>query len=260
MRCTLRWVIFFLAFVGAGTLVDYYYGFKNDIRGWHYPVKGLAILMTLLILLTLWETYLKRRKERSARRMDSPRPDVFDLDPMLSRMFKTAPDGHKVFFPLGPGRGYTIASEQDYRRLGQQLKVLWVAVFLLGILLVYIALQTFLYGSAILIGYVILALPALIFLPLPYFVWLGYWLCRLQPSDEKYETMSLEDWAHLNSAWTLWLMEIITLAFVSCGIIAFILDPGTWPLALAALFIFGPVAALVAYMLVLRRRPVRTRS
>jgi hypothetical protein len=69
---TLRWVILFLAVVGAGTLVDYYYGFKNDIRSWHYPVKAVVILMTWLVLWKLWETYLKRRKERSARRMDSP--------------------------------------------------------------------------------------------------------------------------------------------------------------------------------------------
>jgi hypothetical protein len=106
-----------------------------------------------------------------------PRPppkgsDVDELDAMLSLWFNTAPDGRKVYFPWrSTGRGYTIASEHDYRRVHQQLKVIWVSVPILGYLLVLLASAAFSSGSALLKGYVILALPiVLVFFPLLFYV------------------------------------------------------------------------------------------
>ena len=165
-----------------------------------------------------------------------------DLDAMLSLWFNTAPDGRKVYFPWrSTGRGYTIASEHDYRRVHQQLKVIWVSVPILGCLLVLLASAAFSSDSALLKGYVILALPiVLVFFPLLFYVWLGYWrywLRRLQPSDEKYkyERMSRQEVmnffvARLYPSGALWLMEIVALAFVSLGIVAFIVNPGSRPL------------------------------
>jgi hypothetical protein len=59
------------------------------------------------------------------------KPDVGYLDALASSLFKTAPDGRKVFFPLGLGRGYAIVSEHDYRRLKQQIKIYMVSLVLL---------------------------------------------------------------------------------------------------------------------------------
>ena len=181
-----------------------------------------------------------------------------DLDAMLSLWFKTAPDGRKVFFPWrSTGRGYPIASDHDYRRLHQQLKVIWVSVPMLGCLLVLLASAAFSSGSALLKGYVILTLPiVLVFFPLLFYVWLGYWLRRLQPSDEKYERMSLQEGmtfvARLYPSGALWLMEIVALAFVSLGIVAFIVNPGRR--LLGPIVLSGFAAAFFAFMLVLRRR------
>ena len=152
-----------------------------------------------------------------------------DLDAMLSLWFKTAPDGRKVYFPWrSTGCGYTIASEHDYRRLHQQLKVIWVSVPILGYLLVLLASAAFSSGSALLKGYVILALPiVLVFFPLLFYVWLGYWrywLRCLQPSDEKYKYERMSRQKVMNFVARLWrrLLRLrrftTSLSFVRCGL------------------------------------------
>jgi hypothetical protein len=46
------------------------------------------------------------------------------FDFLTSSYFKAGRDGRKQFFPWGIlGDGYTIASEQDYLRLQQQIKI-----------------------------------------------------------------------------------------------------------------------------------------
>jgi hypothetical protein len=184
--------------------------------------RTYVVVGAILFGATIWgmaEWSFGRRHPRPPPK-GSRRPDVDELDAMLSLWFKTAPDGRKVYFPWrSTGHGYTIASEHDYRRLHQQLKVIWVSVPILGYLLVLLASAAFSSGSALLKGYVILALPiVLVFFPLLFYVWLGYWrywLRCLQPSDEKYkyERMSRQKVmnfvARLYPSGALWLMEIV---------------------------------------------------
>jgi hypothetical protein len=184
------------------------------------------------------------------------------FDAVAAFSFKTAPDGRKVFFPWGAwGRGYTVASERDYRQLHRQIKVQWVSQVLLALL----ASLVFVDGPASLKGTVIVAILIVLVL---YFachvLWLRYWLPRLRPSNEKFERLPLQERMNLVArafpAVVLWFVEIGSLAFVACAILIVILDPGQWRIALAGFFSFGFAAAFLAYMLVLRRRPVRTRS
>jgi len=52
----------------------------------------------------------------------------------------------------------------------------------------------------------------------------------------------------------LWLLEVVSLAFVCGGIFMLVVDPKQWPVALASILLFGLGAAKFARMLVLQRR------
>ena len=94
------------------------------------------------------------------------------FDALTSRCFKTAQDGRKLFFPWGVwGRGYAVASEQDYERLRRQVKAYMVAslVPIIGAA----ALQA--YVGALVIGVLLVAF---------YLVWMRFLLPGLLPSDE----------------------------------------------------------------------------
>ena len=176
------------------------------------------------------------------------------LNPIAARptsgYFKTAQDGRKLFFPWGgPGRGYVIASERDYKRLQRQVKVCTGVSLVL--IIGAVAFQGFL--AALAIGALLI---------IYYMVWMRFFLLRgLQPSDE---TQSLQDsissQARAHSASSLWLLEIVSLAFVGGGIFILLVDPGKWLIALASIGFFGLCAAVTAYKLVLRRRAATTRS
>jgi hypothetical protein len=46
------------------------------------------------------------------------------FDAMTNRYFKSAQDGSKLFFPWGMlGRGYVVASDEDYERMRHQLGI-----------------------------------------------------------------------------------------------------------------------------------------
>src|SRR5664279_580266 len=56
------------------------------------------------------------------------------FDALMSSWFKTLPDGCKLFYPRGVwGRGYIVASEQDYIRLRQKIKVYLIVMLVLMI-------------------------------------------------------------------------------------------------------------------------------
>jgi len=56
------------------------------------------------------------------------------FDFLTSSYFKAGRDGRKQFFPWGIlGDGYTIASEQDYLRLQQQIKIYMIVSLVLVI-------------------------------------------------------------------------------------------------------------------------------
>ena len=101
------------------------------------------------------------------------------LDALMSAYFKTAQDGRKLFYPRGVwGRGYAIASAQDYERVVREIKNFWVV----GLVLWTIGAVAL---STVLNGYLPLFISAA-FLILLYFVAGAPHLVRgLQPSDER---------------------------------------------------------------------------
>jgi hypothetical protein len=173
--------------------------------------------------------------------------DVGYFDALTSSYFKTAPDGRKLFFPWGVlGRGYTIASEEHYRRLQQQIKI-YVVVSLVLVM-----------GSASLRGYVVAYVIVALLIGF-YLVWMGYLLRRLQSSNERLSLReSTASRARALNLPVLWLLEIVALAFVGFGILIFILDPGSRLIALASILFFGLCAVKFTYMLVLRRQHARS--
>jgi len=165
------------------------------------------------------------------------------FDALTSSCFKTAQDGRRLFFPFGIlGRGYVIASEQDYERLRSRLKV-YTAV---GLVLII--------GSGALLGYAGSFAIALVLIAF-YIVWLRYLLRGLQSSNE---SLSLKDsttsQALAHNAVTLWLLEVGALAFVVLGIVILAVNPRNWLIAITSIVFFGLCAASFTRMLMLRRR------
>ena len=166
------------------------------------------------------------------------------FDALTSGYFKTeGQDGRKLFFPWGIfGRGYVIASEQDYERLRRQLKVYTIVAMVL--IIGPVALQRLLWA------FVIAAL-----LTAFYIIWAHYLLRGLQRSNERLslqDSMTTQALAH--SAGALWLLEVASLVFVGGGILMLADDPSRWLRAVFTITFFGLCAAQIARMLVLRRR------
>jgi hypothetical protein len=165
------------------------------------------------------------------------------FDGLTSGSFKTTQDGRRLFFPWGVlGRGYSLASEQDYRRLRQQVKG-----YMIVSLVLIIASGSF-EGYVVSVGVVALLMTL-------YLAWMWYLLPRLKVSGER---MSLQEsmtaQAHAHDVVVLWLLEIVAFAFVGCGIFIFVVDSSHWLVALTSTIFFGLCAAKITRMLVLRRR------
>jgi Ca2+/Na+ antiporter len=165
------------------------------------------------------------------------------FDGLTSGSFKTTQDGRRLFFPWGIlGSGYSIASEQDYQRLRQQVKA-----YMIVTLVLIIATNSFK-------GYVVSVVVAALLTTL-YLAWMWYLLRRLKNSGEKLSLQeSMTSQATAYGAVVLWLLEIATLALVCGGIFMFVADRSQWLVALGATIFFGLCAAMIARMLVLRRQ------
>jgi Ca2+/Na+ antiporter len=170
------------------------------------------------------------------------------FDALTSSCFETAQDGRKLFFPWGVwGRGYVVASEQDYERLRRQVKA-YMVVALVPII-VTAALRAY-------VGALVIAMLLVVF----YLVWMRFLLRGLLPSDERLSVQdSMTAQARAHSAAGLWLLEIGALAFVGLGIVIIVIDPGNWLIALGSIVFFGFCAGVGARMLVLRRRAATSR-
>jgi hypothetical protein len=174
------------------------------------------------------------------------------FDALASSSFKTAAHGRRLFFPWGIwGRGYVIASEQDYQRLRQQIKTYYVVS--LAVIIGSVVLKIY-FGDvfmAVFLGFFVAVSLGF------YLLWMRSLLPRLEPSSERLsreECMTTQ--ARLHGAVGLWLLEIVALAFVGDGILLLILAPAQhWQTGLATIVLFGLCAIVVARMLVLRRRP-----
>ena len=170
------------------------------------------------------------------------------FDALTSSYFKTAQDGRKLFFPWGIlGRGYAIASEQDYKRLQRQIKTYTVV----SLVLIIAAGVRHVYFASIVAALLIVF----------YMIWTRYLLRGLQPSDERLSLQdSMTSKARAHSAVSLWLLEISALVFVALGILIIVVNPRAWLIALGSIIIFGLGAVMFTHMLVLRGRSVSSRS
>jgi hypothetical protein len=166
------------------------------------------------------------------------------FDALMSSWFKTLPDGRKLFYPRGAwGRGYIVASERDYQRLRQKIKIYLIVMLLLMI------------GASVTPGYLWILGLGVLLLGFYYLVFSPYCVRGLQPSDEK---LSLRD-SYTNEALAfstkrLWSMEIASIAFIGLGFVMLAIDPDSWLGAVAVIVIFVFSAAVFLWMLLLRRR------
>jgi len=103
------------------------------------------------------------------------------FDDLADKRFMTARDGRRLFFPWGSfGRGYVIASEQDYERLRGHVKDYdFVCVITVVVL-----------GSAVScstnpIVYVVFAVIVSLLYYVPYLVWMWRLLPRMKLSDKR---------------------------------------------------------------------------
>lgn len=165
------------------------------------------------------------------------------FDGLTSGNFKTAEDGRRLFFPWGYlGRGYVLASEQDGERMRRQLKMYYL-VLLLAIVGVSSA-HAFILSAAV-------AGLGIVF----YTIWARRQVAGLQPAGEtlSYRESSASQ-ARAFGARSLWVLEIVSLLFVAGGILIYVTDPASRPMALLTLIFFGCCAAAIGYMLVIRGR------
>jgi Ca2+/Na+ antiporter len=166
------------------------------------------------------------------------------FDALASANFKTASDGRRLFFPWGMwGRGYAIASEQDYQRMRRQFKIYYIVALVLII------------SSAALQNYVAEAVIVALLMGF-YLVWTRSLQQGLRPSDERLSMQeSMTAQARAYSATGLWLLEIIALVFIATGIAILVFDPSRWLTGLASTGFFGFGAVMFARMLFMRRGP-----
>ena len=169
------------------------------------------------------------------------------FDGLTSGSFKTAEDGRRLFFPWGVlGSGYAIATEQDYRRLRQQVKA-YIVVTLVAVIAsgIYEPYRAPLAAAALLVAF--------------YLAWMWRVLPRLDRTDEKLSLQeSMTSQAQAHGAVVLWSLEIASIAFVVIGVTMLVFDPGSRLTALACTFFFGLCAAKIARLLVLRHRVAST--
>ena len=172
------------------------------------------------------------------------------FESLSSGYFQMTPDGRRLFFPWGAlGRGYVVASDQDYKRLQLHIKIYMIAILVLML------------GSVIAERYVaafVIAMLLFVF----YAFWARFVLVRgLQPTDERMrlkEAMTAQ--ATIYDAAALWLLEFTSLALAGLGVFVLLIDPADWPMATACIAMFGAVAVFFAYMIILRRQGLATRG
>jgi hypothetical protein len=165
------------------------------------------------------------------------------FDGIVSANFKTTPDGQRLFFPWGIwGRGYVIASEDDYKRLHGQLKIFMIVA--LVVIIGTIAVGWYLAGIALAV-----ALTAMQVL------W-GYVLTRsMQPSEERLTYRENEaNVARTFGPGILKALLVVSLVFVALGLLMLIVMPRDWYFGLITIVFFGFCAVQFVRMLRARRQ------
>jgi hypothetical protein len=168
--------------------------------------------------------------------------------------FKSNSYGQKIFFPWSYwGRGYLLASDQDYERLRRQLGASQVFFTLLAVVLMPIVMIQQNWGVAF-CGFValLIALSS---------VWTRHLVAGLERTNERLSPK--ECWTYLAveySAFRLWAVEMIALVFIGTGIMLLVSGRAEWPMVLLLIFFSGFCAGASGYLLILRRRAVRRLS
>ena len=165
------------------------------------------------------------------------------FDALTASYFKTAPDGRRLFYPWGIwGRGYVVASQQNYGRLRGQIKIYTIASLVL--IIPVATLLHYLWAMAV-------TLLVIVF----YLCWVPFLLRGLQPTDERMSlSESMSGQARLQNASTLWMLLIVSILFVLTGFAMLVFDPDKWLVGGFAIVFFGLCAAVAVRMLILRRR------
>ena len=171
------------------------------------------------------------------------------FDAMVRGTLMTTEDGRRVFLPWGVfGPAYIVPSEQEFERLGRLVKAYLIVSLSLAFLLVmwgtYLELTAFVLVSCVLYG-----------------IWAQIECRRLrrsvgQPTRDEAFTLQTRAWSRA----TLWLFEVVSLAFVALGFVLLALDPGNWLIAVTTIAFFGLCAAVYAKMLIVKRRDRRQPS
>ncbi len=165
---------------------------------------------------------------------------AFSLDKLSSGYFQKAVDGRTLFYPWGAlGPGYVVASGEDEARLRRHISIYLSAM--LGSLLVLGMLKRYVMGAFV-------GVAAVVF----YYAWSRYFLTRgLQRTDERMRLREAMMAQAMSYSWpVLWALERMFLAFA--GTCLLVVDPADWPMSVAGIAMFAPLAAFVAWVMMLR--------
>jgi len=168
---------------------------------------------------------------------------------LTSGSFKTTPDGRRLFFPWGVlGGGYSIESEEGYRRLRGQIKTYMVVSL------------TLIIGTNVIAGIIVCAVIAAALMTF-YLGWMALLLPRLTFSGEK---MSLEESmkssAQAHGMIVLRLLQIGALVLTAGGILMLVTVSNHRLIGLFVIFFFGLCFAKFTRMLTLRQRTTSTQG
>jgi hypothetical protein len=169
------------------------------------------------------------------------RRDMSFFDEMGNRYFKSARDGRMLFFPWGRlGRGYVVASREDYERKHRRLGILITIWLVLVVVMVF-----WNYGLAF------IALDLGIAL---YAAWVFYAVGSLNPSEERLPVVrrGLANRGVVTAFF--WLGQLTTLTGFGLSIFVLVVKPGNRLVTVAILAFFVLCSVAVARLLILWRQ------
>jgi Ca2+/Na+ antiporter len=165
------------------------------------------------------------------------------LDVITAGAFKTGKDGRKVFFPWGVfGRGYTMPTEDHFKRIRLQFNV-WTAAMVLLIVVMALAISPTAGAIAAVASLVV------------FVAWMPFMLRGCERTDE---TMSVQEsvtnTARVYSGVVLWVWFGFMLAIAAVGIAMLVSDRANAMPAIFAMSVGVVGAAMAGWMLMIRRR------
>ncbi|MBB4359371.1 hypothetical protein GGD65_000369 [Bradyrhizobium sp. CIR18] len=167
--------------------------------------------------------------------------------------FKTTEDGRRLFFPWGPNRrGYSIASEEDYQRLREQMKAYQIA----AMITTFFAILVLYYVAGYVLWTLIVAglICSLINLT-SYRVWMWRLLPRLQATEEQLSRQeSMTSLARAYGEEALWRLQFGSIAMAGLSALLLFGEPASKILALVGIAFFGFCAIVFRRMVMLEQQ------